>query len=266
MKKSFLFIAFTVFALAVCGSESKSKRIPVLVGHESQVQLDGVNELSGICLSKNGDFLFGVDDEGGVYRINIDDNYTFSKEWDKSGEMEGLAINPKNGDLYIGLEDSKKIAYKVSLTDSFYDYEHAEKIKIDGELLNLGNDGLEGITFYKDNLYLGTQTGANLIRYNLKTKQLTKHTSLKNVKGCDIKEIAGLDYDEENDWLWVIDSEKFKIYLFNGKADELLASYYIGDTVKKNPEGLCVDKKRKCIWVCEDILENSLLHKYSFDF
>lgn len=266
MKKYFLPIVFAALALISCASETNSQSLPVLVAHESQVRLEGLNELSGICLSKKGDFLFGVDDEGGVYKINIDDNYTFSREWDKSGEMEGLAINPKNGDLYIGLEDSKKFAYKISFIDSLYDYEHAEKFKTDGDLLDLGNDGLEGIAFYRGNLYLGTQEGANLFHYNLKTKQLTKLTSLKTVKGCDIKEIAGLDYDEENDWLWVIDSDRSKIYLFNGRADELLASYYIGDTAKKNPEGLCVDKRRRCIWVCEDIQDSSILHKYSFDF
>ena len=50
-----------------------------------------------------------------------------------------------------------------------------------------------------------------------------------------------------------MDSENFTIYLFNGEASVLYATYYIRADANSNPEGICVDKKRGCIWVCEDM-------------
>lgn len=265
MKKIFPLITFIAVFLSSAASNSKDKPLPVLVAHESQVKIEEISELSGICLSNEGDFLFGVDDGGGVYRINVDDGYTVSRLWKKSGEMEGVALNPENGDLYIGLENSKKFAYQVKSIDSEYDFENALPLRLDDKGFKLGNKGVEGIAFYKGNLYLGTQAGANLYHYNLESAELSEPKSLKQINGCDIKEIAGLDYDEENDWLWAIDSKRRKIYLFDGDGSELLSDYYIGDSAKNNPEGLCVDKKRKCIWVCEESEKKSILHKYSFD-
>ncbi len=263
MKKSLAAAGIAALAFTACTSAPKEKELPVLVGHEAQFELNGLNELSGLCLSKDASHLFGEDDEGGVFQINFDG--TFSKVWDKVGEMEDLAMDSKTGALYVGLEDPEKFAYKVNLTKSGYDFDNAEELKPSDSVLDLGNDGVEGVTLYKGNLYVGTQTGANLFLYNFADRTMSAPKSLKEVAGCDIKEIAGLDYDEENDWLWVLDSKRFKIYLFKGDASELLAAYEIGETAHDNPEGICVDKKNKCIWIGEDIHDVSLLHKYSFD-
>ena len=137
----------------------------------------------------------------------------------------------------------------------------------------MDNSGVEGIAWYKGELLLGTQTGATLFRYTLDGK-LQEKKSLRTV--CpNISEIAGMDYDEENDWLWVIDSnsnsekpqyDPYTIYLFNGAATKLIAKYYIGDFADWNPEAICVDKKNGCIWIGEDCGDEqfSLLHKVKF--
>ena len=227
-----------------------------------------IPELSGLCLSKDGDFLWGCDDNGGLYRINFDG--TFSLHWDKSAEMEALAIDPATGTMYIGLESTSNSGYVVPAPG--YNSKTNFGWVVDGAA-NMGNSGVEGIAWYKGEILLGTQTGATLFRYTLDGK-LQEKKSLRTV--CPtISEIAGLDYDEENDWLWVIDSnsnkdnpqyDPYTIYLFDGAATKLIAKYYIGDFADWNPEAICVDKKNSCIWVGEDCGDEkfSILHKVKF--
>ena len=227
-----------------------------------------VPELSGLCLSKDGDFLWGCDDNGGLYRINFDG--TFSLHWDKSAEMEALAIDPATGTMYIGLESTSNSGYVVPSPG--YNSKTSFGWVVDGAA-NMGNSGVEGIAWYKGEILLGTQTGATLFRYTLDGK-LQEKKSLRTVCST-ISEIAGLDYDEENDWLWVIDSnsnkdnpqyDPYTIYLFDGAATKLIAKYYIGDFADWNPEAICVDKKNGCIWVGEDCGDEkfSILHKVKF--
>jgi sugar lactone lactonase YvrE len=248
-------------------------QIPVMGKVEFSKKLqssDGkwVPELSGLCLSKDGDFLWGVNDNGGLYRINFDGS--FSLHWDKSAEMEGLAMDPATGTIYIGLEDSSNSGYVVPAPG--YNAKTNFGWVVDGAS-GMGNSGVEGIAWYKGELLLGTQTGATLYRYTLDGK-LQEKKSLRTVCST-ISEIAGLDYDEKNDWLWVIDSnsnkdkpqyDPYTIYLFDGAATKLLAKYYIGDFADWNPEAICVDRKNGCIWVGEDCGDEkfSILHKIQF--
>ena len=227
-----------------------------------------IPELSCLCLSKDGDFLWGCDDNGGLYRINFDG--TFSLHWDKSAEMEALAMDPATGTMYIGLESTSNSGYVVPAPG--YNSKTNFGWVVDGAA-NMGNSGVEGIAWYKGEILLGTQTGATLFRYTLDGK-LQEKKSLRTVCST-ISEIAGLDYDEENDWLWVIDSnsnkdnpqyDPYTIYLFDGAATKLIAKYYIGDFADWNPEAICVDKKNSCIWVGEDCGDEkfSILHKVKF--
>ena len=227
-----------------------------------------VPELSGLCLSKDGDFLWGCDDNGGLYHIDFDG--TFELHWDKSAEMEGLAMDPATGTMYIGLEDDTNSGYVVPSPG--YNSKTSFGWTVEG-VSDMGNSGVEGIAWHKGDLYLGTQTGATLFCYTL-DGQLKWKKSLRDVCST-ISEIAGLDYDEENDWLWVIDSnsnsnkpqyDPYTIYLFDGDATQLLAKYYIGDFADWNPEAVCVDKAHSCIWIGEDCGDEkfSILHKVQF--
>lgn len=248
-----------------------SNALPEMKGHTTWKLQNGdkwVPELSGLCLSKDGDFLWGCDDNGGLYKINFDG--TFSLHWDKSAEMEGLAMDPATGTMYIGLEDSSNSGYVVPSPG--YNSKTNFGWVVDGAS-SMGNSGVEGIAWYKGDIYLGTQTGATLFHYTL-NGQLKSKKSLRTVCST-ISEIAGLDYDEEKDRLWVIDSnsnkdkpqyDPYTIYLFNGDATEFLAKYAIGSFADWNPEAICVDKKHGCIWVGEDCGDEkfSLLHKIEF--
>lgn len=223
-----------------------------------------VEELSGLCLSKDGDFLWGVGDNGALYKINFDGSFT--QHWTYDADMEGLCMDPATGTMYMGIEPKR--VYK--LTDP---YTSKTTLWDVDEAADMGNSGIEGIAWHKGNLYLGAQTSATLWEYKLDGTKLWKK-SLRDVTST-ISEIAGLDYDEKHDWLWVIDSNSNKdkpqylgytIYLFDGDATKLLATYYVGDFANWNPESVCVDSKNGCIWVADDCGDAtpSILHKIEF--
>ena len=226
-------------------------------------------ELSGLCLSKDGDFLWGIHDKGTLYKIHFDG--TFEKHWYREADFEGITMDPATGDLYIGLESSSKSVYRVpapgynSKDDNF-------TIKVEG-VENMGNSGVEGIAWHKGNLYFGTQTGAQLFEYKMDGTQLWKK-SLRDVTST-LSEVGDLCYDELRDRLWVLDSNSNKdkpqylgytLYLFNGDGSKLLKTFYVGDFANWNPEAVCVDHKNNCIWIGDDCDSGnpSWLHKVEF--
>ena len=250
--------------------EYQPKDLPVMGGHVTYKLQSGskmVEELSGLCLSIGEDFLWGVHDKGTLYKIHFDG--TFEQQWYHEADMEGITMDPSNGDLYIGLESSSKSAYKLP-APGYNSY--SSLFAVEG-VESMGNSGIEGITWHKGNLYFGSQTGARLFEYSLGGAQLSKK-SLRDVTPT-ISEVGDLCYDPVRDCLWVLDSNSNKdrpeylpytLYLFNGDATKLLATYPIGDFANWNPEAVCVDHARSCVWIGEDCDSGnpSLLHKISF--
>ena len=222
-------------------------------------------ELSGLCLSKDEDFLWGIHDKGTLYKIYFDG--TFEKHWYREADFEGITIDPATGDLYIGLESTSKSVYKIPYPD--YNSKVDVPILVEGAS-SMGNSGVEGIAWHNGNLYLGTQTGAQLFEYKLDGTQLWKK-SLRNTTST-ISEVGDLCYDAKKDRLWVLDSNSNKdkpqylgytLYLFNGDGSQLLKTYYVGDFANWNPEAVCIDRKNNCIWIGDDCDSGnpSWLHK-----
>ena len=77
-----------------------------------------------------------------------------------------------------------------------------------------------------------------------------------------VLEIAGLSYDPVADWLWMVDSEAHKIFVFSGDASRLLCAYSL--KTKSNEEGICIDRSRNCVWIADDYGSPSYLYKYEF--
>ena len=230
---------------------------------------DLLPELSGLCLSKDGDFLWGIHDKGTLYKIHFDG--TFEKHWYHEADFEGITMDPATGDLYIGLESSSKSVYRVP-APAYNAKDDNFTIKVEG-VETMDNSGVEGIAWHKGNLYFGTQTGAQLFEYKLDGTQLWKK-SLRDVTST-ISEVGDLCYDELRDRLWVLDSNSnkdkpqylgFTLYLFNGDGSKLLNTYYLGDFANWNPEAVCVDHKNNCIWIGDDCDSGnpSWLHKVEF--
>ena len=253
------------------GEAPVEPRIPVMGSYTRTVYENSqMEELSGLCWSKDKDFMWAVGDEGNLYKINPEtmavseglphDKFYGGKYTSSSGvekdywyDLEGITIDPSTGDLYLAYEPKRVLRIKAPA------YNTVEKLFDVPDAADMGNSGMEGITWYKGNLYLGAQTKATLWKYTTSGTQLSK--VLLGTLAPGIKEVGDLYYDAETDLLWVSDSEAFKLFLFTGDASRLLAEYdvsFIG-----NPESVLVDHKRNCVWVGDDG-SKSKIYKIAF--
>ena len=205
-----------------------------------------VVELSGLHLSKEKDFLWGVGDEGYLYKFtNIDGdvaNITPATQWSHDADMEGVTLDPDTGNLYLAIEPRK--VYRIPAPD-YNSYKTIIEVE---EAADMGNSGMEGIAWHKGDLYLGSQSGATLWCYTLSGTKKWKKQLGQIAPG--ITEVGDLFYDAQTDLLWVSDSEAFKIFVFDGDVTKLKAIYdikFIG-----NPESICVDHDRNCVWMADD--------------
>lgn len=278
MKKLYttLMLAAAVLLLSACGTSKNTQvqRLPQMGQVEWSKPLqkpDGsfVVELSGLCLSKDKDFLWGVGDNGNLYKIGFDGS--FENHWYEKSDLEGITLDSSTGNLYLAAEPYR--VFKMTPPD----YNGKETVVQVEEAARLRNDGIEGITWYKGTLYLGAQTKATLWQYSVDGQKLQDTRSLRDIAPT-LSEIADLCYDPEGDFLWVMDSNKrsrevpdmkpFTLYLFDGAATRLLATYDLSAFANENPESVCVDRAHGCIWVADDCGDEhpSILHKVSFIF
>lgn len=248
------------------GPDPKMPEMGKMTKYEVQV-----NEFSGLCLSEDKSFLWAIDDNGKFAQIDIANKVgEVLGSWSSGGDPEGITLNPYTGDLIVGNEEPVSVGVVKAPVNKGDKQTIIFKIK---EASGYGNSGMEGITYYKKDgncelVYCGTQTGANLFLCDLNaavdgskyTTLVTDPISLKKFSG--VREIAGLSYDPVADWLWMIDSEAHKIFVFTGDATQLLCAYALKS--KSNEEGIVVDRSRNCVWVADDYGSPSYLYKYEF--
>ena len=227
---------------------------PVMGSYEKILVGDAV-ELSGLCLSADKSFMWGVGDTGVLYKIGFDG--TVTTQYSRSVDMEGVTLDPATGDLYLAVERTQVVGKIAAPGYNSYSEAFTVQEAVDGQF---GNSGLEGITYYEDNqLYVGSQHGATLWTYTLDGTKVGK--KLLTTLAPGIEEVGGLFYDAETDWLWVTDSEAQKLFVFKGDVSALLAIYdipFVG-----NAESVCVDHAHGCVWVGSDDSTSKL---YKIDF
>lgn len=238
----------SVLLISAC---TTTGRLPEMKGY--QVFDVDVEELSGLCMNQDGTALLSCGDQGVVKTISFTGEVT--DLWEHDADMEGIAINPATGDLYIAVEGSQKV-YSLYAPD-YKEYETLFYVQeaVDG---NYRNGGLEGIDYYKDDiLFVGSQVEANLWQYRLDGTMLSK-VSLSGFA----TEVAGLCYDPETEWLWVVDSNVSKLFVC-GLDGVLVATYVLPDI--ENAESVCVDRANGCVWVGSDE-DSPKLYRLEFRF
>ena len=231
--KSFLPIMAAVM-LAGC---SEKAEIPQLQTEYTVYEVD-MAELSGLCFNKDKTALLACGDTGIVKEISFTGEAT--ELWKSGADMEGIAINPSNGDIYLAIEGTQKIHRLPATTYNqeveMFDVSSASAFK---------NSGIEAVEFYKRNtVFVGSQKGANLWQYKL-DGTLVSSISLS----AFASEIAALHYDKEGDCLWVADSKLAKVFVCTVEG-ELLKTYDF--PFIENAEALCLDRERKCLWIGSD--------------
>ena len=207
-------------------------------------------ELSGLCLAPDGKGFLAASDANGVHHVSWTGETTDFFVQEGWFDCEGVTVDPKTKDVYYAFETKQEVRRL-----SYPDYDDAELVCII-EDVGLGtNNGLEGITWYKDRtFFIGNQYDPILlIRYSLDKGELSR----KELTG--LSEIAELCYDPMRDVLWISDSNKRTINLCTVEG-EILAIYPI--PFIDNGEGLCVDHAHSCIWVSDDT--TSKIYRISF--
>ena len=213
-----------------------------------------VQELSGLCLNNDKSFLWGVGDQGNLVKLDFEGNVT--KVLSKGYDMESVTMNPTTGDLYLGCEPN--YVYKVLAPD----YQKTEEIFRIQEASSYGNSGIEGISWYKDDMLLvGTQVGAYM--WACKLDGTIVWRKCMKTAAIGLLEIADICYDPVRDQIWIICSETQSIYLFNGDATEHLATYKVN--YGGNCESIYLDYNNNCVWIADDD-STSKLFRIDFTF
>lgn len=245
MKKN-CFILLAALLMAGC-----TEKLPVPhLGEEYTVFEVDMAELSGLCLNKDKTKLLACGDTGTVKEISFTGEAT--EFWKSGADMEGIALNPSNGDIYLAIEGTQKIhrlpAPVYNQEVEMFDVSSASAFK---------NSGIEAVEFYKRNtVFVGSQKGANLWQYKL-DGTLVSTISLSSFAS----EIAALHYDEAADCLWVADSKLAKIFVCTVDG-QLLETYDF--PFIENAEALCLDRDRNCLWIGSDE-DATKLYKIDFD-
>lgn len=245
MKKNF----FVLLAALLMASCSEKLPIPQLGEGYTVLEVD-MAELSGLCLNKDKTKLLACGDIGVVKEISFTGEAT--ELWKSGADMEGIALNPSNGDIYLAIEGTQKIhrlpAPIYNSEVEMFDVSSASAFK---------NSGIEAVEFYKKNtVFVGSQKGANLWQYKL-DGTLVSSISLSSFAS----EIAALHYDEAADCLWVADSKLAKVFVCTVEG-QLLETYDF--PFIKNAEAICLDRDRNCLWIGSDE-DATKLYKIDFD-
>jgi len=222
------------------------------------------NELSGICLSEDGTFIWGAGDNGDLARISFEGEVL--SEVHIGGDAEDISINPVTHDLLIGLEPDGVGVVKAP----DYNTRVSTLFSIPA-CKNYGNAGIEGLTYYKDGMiFVGSQSNSHLFLCDLDSKAVLWEAKLYDKNR--VSEIAGLSYDPLTGWLWIVDSESKKVYVYavdhtiDGEGKYSVQMDYLGayPIVGTNPESVCVDQIHHCVWIGDDADYPSYLYRYEF--
>lgn len=238
------------------------------VTKSTTMEISGFGELSDVCLSATNDFLWGVDDDGYIGKISFDGKMS-DYQW-VLNDLEDITLNYDTGDILVSMEEGTSYVGVLKAPIS-YPYK-GQKLFGVKDLSGTDNDGMEGLTYYKDGLLFGgAQYHSRLGLIKLDTGELLWYKDLYDKNR--VSEIAGLCYDPLTNWLWIIDSESKKVYVHDvtvsqdaqGKwsvALDYLGAYSV--SVGSNPEGVCVDHVNHCMWVTDDY-SRSASKLYRFD-
>lgn len=209
-----------------------------------------VPEVSGLCLAPTGDGMLAASDENGLYHVAWDGTTTpFFIEDDM--DCEGVTIDPVTHDVYFIVEWAQEVRRLRAP-----EYDTSELFGIITEAGLGTNDGLEGITWYKDGILLvGNQ------RRPIRMFTLTSSGEILDRRDLTgTKEIADLCYDPARDVLWIADSVQRTLNLctLEGKVRASWSVSFID-----NGESIYVDHEHGCLWVGDDT--TSRIYKILFE-
>lgn len=202
-----------------------------------------IDEASGICYSKKSNTLFVVGDEGYIYELSLNGKI-LKQQYYKNYDFEGITIDEENSLLLVAVEgedeifiySKKSLKYKSKISIK----REYKKVKV----LKKGGDGLEGITLYKNKIYISNQSNKKypkkdssfiaIIDYDLAKKK----QKIKEIIDPKYKDIAGLSF--HNDILYFVSDKKSLLVKYNLKKQKVLKEFKLNP--KHSQEGITFDK------------------------
>lgn len=239
-------------------------------------------DFSGLTMARGGKRMVAVFNSAGAYWMNIPqdgDNYlVFTPLWAAGTQyemikrdMEAVAVDPSNGDIYIAQERPSgkggSVVYKgksiYRLKAPAYDSEEL-LYTFDDSIVPDGNSGLEGLSWMKKGQLVVGREGN---RQNKPSPALMFYSVKKGLKGVmavdpEIKQIAEVSYDKVRRCYWILDSDYDKV-LYRCSLDGKIIDRYPVPFIK-NAEAMYIDRPGKCIWIGSD-QKPSMLYKIYFD-
>ena len=224
-----------------------------------------VAEPSGIALSRDRLTMFVISDNGEISEIRPATGAKKAFVFTQSGyDWEGFCLDRSTDILYAVQEKGNKVysfsgdGHKTSAL--FYD------ATIPGTNDGSDNYGCEGLTCHDGVMYLGNQKNPCLIQtVDMATKEVTANTKIGFVQL-----ISDLCYDEEDDTMWILESNASKEggncipKLYNCTVPDFTLRYTITLPRITQAEGVEIDRKGGKIYICCDNTSN--LYTFNYDF
>lgn len=232
-------------------------------------------DFSGLAFSADGKKMVAAFNSAALYWMEIPrkagEELVFKPlEVENSGfhkvkrDIECVTLDPRTGDIWYGQErdGEYKGASLYRLRAPRYDKDELV-VTFDKETIPDGNQGIEGLTWISDGMYIVGREGGGfrkidpLMIFYSETKGITDRI----VPAKEIKQIAEIVYDEVRDCLWILDGDYDRILYRCDMRGNVLDCYPIPDIA--NAEALVLDRKRSCIWIGSDE-EPSKLYRIGF--
>jgi len=220
------------------------------MGEVEEVVQSRCPEVSGICQHPASNDFIAASDENGLYRVTRSGATTpfFTED---GTDCEGVTADPENGDIYYIVEGRQEV-WRVLAPD----YYNKELVCVLDEFGKDTNLGLEGISWYDDDEFFVANQGEPTVLYRYSVSRgLVEKIFIKSTS-----EVADLCYDPENEYLWILDSERYTLNICNIHG-EMIHSYPI--PFIDNAEALWIDHRNSCIWIGDDT--TGKIYKIHFD-
>lgn len=227
--------------LTVCSSKADSTDMMVL---EDVFQLS-FTEASGLAYDDTNNTLLAVSDNSTitaqVFRLDLQGNIL--EEFSVSGyDLEAVALDPYENRIWLADEGSGLVFPLQNPEDGF-----TVSAAIDG------NNGIEGIAFSNDRLYILKEKEPAGIFIADQAGTILDYLSLDFAS-----DFSDLEYDRVNQRLLILSDQDKKLFILNDSF-EPIESFSL--EIEK-PEGLAISTDGKALFIACD--KNSRLYKYKF--
>gem|GEM_PF-3527772 len=280
------FLLTILIVLSLC-SWSRKGKIPEMTGYRvwtvTGVAFD-CSDFSALTKTFDGEKFIGAFNSGGLYYFDFpkeeDSTIACTPLWaygeqfsEGRRDMEGLAIDRRNGDLYFSQERSTKVNGETIYEGNtiyclrYPEYRAVETIHTFGEeFFPQNNYTIEGFTWVGKGRYLlGREGNPKKAEYPAAIMEYTPEKGITRVTDVSdkTKQIAGMEYDPYHRWIWILDGDYDNLIhvVKASKGHKQVADFDI--SFIDNAEGICIDRENGCIWIASDETPSKL---YRLDF